>query len=247
MSHRVMLLASVKDAQEARCALAAGARIIDAKDPAAGALGALPAATVHDIVAAVAGHAPVSATAGDHPDMAAQSVRPAIATLAACGVDFVKLGLFPAPALQACLGALAPLARAHSLVGVFFADRWVDYETLGGVPALIAQLARAGFGGAMLDTADKHSGSLLTHCDAARLGAFVAAARAAGLRCGLAGSLHAQDVPRLLPLAPDLLGFRGALCAGHTRGGALDAARVRALARMLETAGGAATSARTAV
>lgn len=237
MNRALALLASVKDAHEARLALGAGARIIDAKDPAVGALGALPAATVRDIVTAVAGRAPVSATAGDHPDMAARTIEPAIARLAACGVDFVKLGLFPAPALQACLAALAPLARAHALVGVFFADRWTDYEALGGVPALVGRLAAAGFRGALLDTADKHSGSLLAHGDAARLGAFIAAARAAGLRCGLAGSLRALDVPRLLPLAPDLLGFRGALCADHARGGALDPARVRGLARMLATAG----------
>ena len=33
-----------------------------------------------------------------------------------------------------------------------------------------------------------------------------------GLLTGLAGSLEAADVPRLLLLAPDYLGFRGALC-----------------------------------
>jgi hypothetical protein len=46
------------------------------------------------------------------------------------------------------------------------------------------------------------------------LARFVAAARRQGLLAGLAGSLSAADVPALLPLAPDYLGFRSALTAG---------------------------------
>ena len=39
---------------------------------------------------------------------------------------------------------------------------------------------------------------------------------------GLAGSLEAPDVPRLLLVRPDVLGFRGALCHAHDRRGAID-------------------------
>jgi dihydroneopterin aldolase len=39
---------------------------------------------------------------------------------------------------------------------------------------------------------------------------------------GLAGSLEAPDVPRLLLVRPDVLGFRGALCNAHDRRGAID-------------------------
>ncbi len=42
---------------------------------------------------------------------------------------------------------------------------------------------------------------------------------------GLAGSLEAPDIPRLLLLAPDVLGFRRALCR-EGRGGPLDAEAV---------------------
>ncbi len=45
----------------------------------------------------------------------------------------------------------------------------------------------------------------------------IAAAKAEGLVVGLAGSLQARHVPSLLALAPDLLGFRGALCHGGDR------------------------------
>ena len=56
--------------------------------------------------------------------------------------------------------------------------------------------------------------------------------RPRGLMVGLAGGLEEPDVPRLLPLSPDLIGFRGALCAG-ARSGAIDAARVRAIRRLI--------------
>jgi dihydroneopterin aldolase len=60
---------------------------------------------------------------------------------------------------------------------------------------------------------------------------FVTQARTHGLTVGLAGSLTAADVPVLLPLAPDLIGFRGALCLGP-RSASLDlaaCATIRAL------------------
>ncbi len=44
---------------------------------------------------------------------------------------------------------------------------------------------------------------------------------------GLAGSLEAPDVPRLLPLQPNYLGFRGSLCRGRSRVAEIDPAAVR--------------------
>ena len=56
------MLASVTSVAEAEAALAAGADLIDLKEPARGALGALDLDTVVAIVAAVGGRRPVSAT-----------------------------------------------------------------------------------------------------------------------------------------------------------------------------------------
>jgi dihydroneopterin aldolase len=89
-----------------------------------------------------------------------------------------------------------------------------------------------GAAGIMLDTADKGSGSLLAHLDPRQLASFVAQAKSDGLTVGLAGSLAAADVPELLPLAPDLLGFRGALCNG-SRGASLDPAACAAIRALI--------------
>lgn len=219
-------LASITNLREARMALASGAHIIDAKNPHAGALGALDSATVRDIVAGVAGWAPVSATVGDFPSMEAELVSRAVAATAGTGVDYVKIGLFAAPGLDACLTALAPLARRYRLVAVLFADQWPDFTLLG-------RLAGLGFHGAMLDTAGKSGGGLLVHQSPNRLADFVTRARGLGLLCGLAGSLGVEDIPRLLPLAPDYLGFRGALCEARARTRGLSQQALDAVARAM--------------
>jgi len=208
-------LASVTDADEARQVLAVGADIVDAKNPRAGALGALPLDTVHALVNAVGGQAPVSATVGDFPNMEPHAVARAVDMMAATGVDFVKIGLFPAPALHDCLAALAPLCSQHRLVAVLFADRNPDI-------GLADRLAEYGFAGIMLDTLDKSAGGLLRHQSVPRLTRFVDHARQLRLVSGLAGSLRVTDIPILAPLGADYLGFRGALCRNHARTQSLD-------------------------
>lgn len=209
-----LMLASVTGKAEAELALAHGADIVDLKDPASGALGALDPAVVREVVAAVGGRRPVSAVTGDLT-MQADAVAAAARGMAETGVDYVKVGLFPGEGRAACIRALAPVARQTRLIGVLFADRDPDLD-------LVPLLHETGFAGAMLDTAGKGGGRLLAHADAARLGAFVRACRTHALMTGLAGSLEAPDVPRLLLLVPDFLGFRGALCAAHDRTAALD-------------------------
>jgi dihydroneopterin aldolase len=209
-----LLLASVTGPGEADVAVAHGADIVDLKDPARGALGALEPAAVRAAVAAIRGRRPASAVTGDLP-MQPDIIYSAAEAMAAAGVDYVKVGLFPGERREDCIRALEPLARRTKLVGVMFADSGAD-------AGLVPLMAEAGFAGAMLDTADKRGGRLLDHADLARLGNFVRACRAHDLLTGLAGSLEAPDVPRLLLLAPDFLGFRGALCAAHDRRAGLD-------------------------
>jgi uncharacterized protein (UPF0264 family) len=219
---RPAFLASVTSAEEADIACEAGADVIDCKDPSAGALGALDALTVREIVARIAGRLPVSATIGDLPAEAGALVA-ATAAMAATGVDIVKIGFFgdrdPRPAIAA-LGeaAFGPELAPTRLVAVLMADREPDLS-------LIPALAAAGFVGVMLDTAAKSAGSLTTILPADRLALFVDTAAANGLFAGLAGSLRKNDIAELARLGPDMLGFRGALCAAG-RTSALDAERV---------------------
>jgi FolB domain-containing protein len=215
------MLASVNGPQEAEIALAGGADIIDLKDPAKGALGAVTPDVIAATVKAVGKRRPVSAVAGDlpmQPGLVAETVR----AIAATGVDYVKLGIFPGGDARACIAALAGLAARTRLVAVFFADASPDFS-------LLPLLKHGGFAGAMIDTQHKAAGRLLDHIDIARLRGFVEDCHAAEMIAGLAGSLEAPDIPRLLVLAPDLLGFRGALCGSGGRTAALDLGRTQAV------------------
>ncbi len=214
-----LMLASVASPAEAETVRSGGADIIDLKDPANGALGALDAKVAADIVRLVGKRKPVSAAAGSS-HAAPGALLDSVAAMAATGADYVKIGLSSDAAGADCVRAVAPHAKTTKLVGVLFADCAPDMD-------LLPLMASNGFTGAMLDTAKKGVGRLLDHMDVAALDGFIGHCRDNRLTAGLAGSLEAPDVPRLLPLEPDYLGFRGSLCHGRKRDGEIDPALVR--------------------
>jgi dihydroneopterin aldolase len=213
-----LLLASVNGPAEAEIAVAQGVDIVDLKDTSKGAFGAVTPDVVRATVTAVAGRRPVSAVTGELAMEPALLVA-AAGAMADAGAGYVKVALFPGPHRADCIRALSALARRVKIVGVMFADDGWDQ-------ALIPLMAENGFAGGMLDTAHKGGGDLLAHIDIPTLGNVVDAFRAKGLLAGLAGSLEAPDIPRLLLLSPDILGFRGALCIGQDRTARIDAAAV---------------------
>jgi uncharacterized protein (UPF0264 family) len=224
------LLVSARDAEEALVALAAGADVIDLKEPREGALGMVAADEIRRAVAAVGRRRPVSATTGDATPDDPATVLAAATTVAETGVDYVKVGLFPGDGRRALIETLGlGLAAQTRLVGVLFADHGFD-------AGLIAPLAAAGFQGLVVDTAGKQGGRLLDHLGPAELAEVVAACRAEGLFCGLAGSVRLEDVAVLVALTPELIGVRGAATAGPDRTAPLDGGRVAALVTALAAA-----------
>lgn len=203
------MLASINSLREALLIKPMAVDIIDVKQPAKGALGALPPEHVQKIVTAIGGRKPISATVGDLP-MQAEVVYPAVTEMASTGVDYIKIGFFPGGDWLKCIHALSRLTADHALIAVLFADSDPDF-------AVLPSLRQAGFTGVMLDTMDKSRGSLTEIMTTARLAQFVDQAKQLDLLCGLAGSLRNADIPRLLPLNADYLGFRGALCKQHNR------------------------------
>ena len=224
-------LASVRSAAEAELVLAAGADIVDLKEPDAGALGAVVPTVIRECLQSIGGRKPVSATVGDLP-MVPKAVADAVAATAGLGVDTVKLGMLADGDPWGCFDALRTLNLPADLVLVFFADVPMDMDTV--------EAARAsGAAGVMLDTAGKNSGSLTDHMPLGEIGDFVERARQAELQVGLAGSLRARHVPPLLELRPDLLGFRGALCEKGSRGRGLDPRACAEIGRLVAAGPGA--------
>ena len=218
-----LMLASVTGPEEAEVAVRQGADIVDLKDVGAG-FGTVAPEVVRATVAVVARRRPVSAVVGE--TAVPERITGIAADLTQAGANYVKVGLSPNLRRGDCIRALAPLARSTKVIGVMFADHGADNS-------LIALMAESSFSGVMLDTAHKTGKRLLDHLDVTELARFVDAAHAHGLMAGLAGSLETPDIPRLLLLAPDVLGFRRALCADLDRNARIDPGAVAAVRSLI--------------
>ena len=106
-----LMLASVTGPVEAEIALAGGVDIVDLKDPARGALGAVAIETVRATVTVVAGRRPVSAVTGDLR-MQPEPVVAAAESMAGAGVDYVSKVSSPAGSRSNASEPLPPLPSA---------------------------------------------------------------------------------------------------------------------------------------
>lgn len=226
------LLVSVRSPDEVAAALGGGADIVDAKDPARGALGPVAADVLAAIDERVPVHVPLSVALGDA--RSAERVDAAVFALRIRrrATAYVKLG-FDA----VCGGSELPLLRAAAA-----ASAWhpasprliaVAYADAGGAAQAVLRAARhAGAAGILLDTAAKDGRTLLDFWSESLLRDWVRVGRAAGLEVALAGSVGLRDLARVVALEPDIIGVRGAACAGG-RAGSVEAVRVRALRALL--------------
>jgi uncharacterized protein (UPF0264 family) len=227
----VQLLVSVRNTVEAQAALLGGADLIDAKDPAAGALGAVSTDDLRAIRWTVGGWRPVSAALGDATSE--RDIAEAAYDAACCGPAFVKLGFLgvgEATRVRALLdAAMRGVRRAPGRARVI-AVGYADAERVGSIPALaLIEIARAaGAAGVLVDTARKEMGALLSWMTPDALTAWIETAHDAGLLASVAGRLGAGELPLVRDLGADIAGVRGAACEGG-RAGRVSASLVRQL------------------
>jgi len=227
------LLVSVMDADEARAAAAAGADIVDVKNPGEGSLGAPVPAVIAAVRAAVPVALPVSAAIGDMPNLPGTAALAALGA-ARSGATFVKVGLWGTtsePDAVALLRAVREAVPGAVLVAAAYADAVrVPHAPLA--PELLPRVAHAaGVDVCLLDTAIKDGRGLLEWLSPDALTRLVADAHAAGLEVALAGALRAEELPVIRDTGADVAGVRSAACHEGRRAGRLDAERVRALRR----------------
>lgn len=228
MSNNIKWLASVQSLEEAQSLNECLPDILDMKQPAQGALGALPLNVVKDVVKWVSGRCLTSATVGDLP-MQIQLIEPAIVKMAETDVDYVKVGLFGGEEQAECLQELTPVIKQLNtpVIAVMFADRHYEND-------VIKQVLQAGFSGVMIDTAEKNGRSLLDLWSMSALADFVNVVKDAQQLCGLAGALRIDDIASLRTLQPDYLGFRSALCPDRKRNGTLSVTLAKTIASALQ-------------
>jgi (5-formylfuran-3-yl)methyl phosphate synthase len=231
------LLVSVRAAHEVPAALAGGADIIDAKDPARGSLGTVSPEVLRAIAARVPGTVPMSVALGDCvlPEDVARAIAGTSLPARAAPL-FLKLGF----AGERSAGRIAALIeaglRTASVVPsapVFVPVAYADHERAASAPpeAVLDAALESGARALLVDTAAKDGGTLLDWCDLVRLRRLAARAHAGGAILALAGRLDRDAVPRVAEVA-DVIGVRGAACRGG-REGEVEAELVRSLAASL--------------
>jgi len=225
------LLVSVRNAEEARTALAGGAEIVDAKDPSRGALGAVDRDALREIVRAVNGVRPVSAALGDSGD--ADALAELARDAAREGATFVKVGFADVRdpesvrarlrrVIDGALGAPMPCA----VVAVAYAD-WHDVGA-AAPSTVVAAAADEGAMGVLVDTVRKDGAGLFRCLGRAALGSIVRDARARSLLVALAGRITVEDLVFAYEAGAEVVGVRGAACEAG-RDGRVREGRVREL------------------
>jgi uncharacterized protein (UPF0264 family) len=212
------LLVSVRNAQEAKIALAAGVDLIDVKEPNAGPLGMASMETLDEIASVVAGRAPLSAACGELCDWKRDSLPASAKSLRSCEIDsrfqFAKIGL------QSC----AELTLWQSDWRAWRDDlpentkpvlvMYADHETAKS-PSIdqLLDFARAEkIQHILIDTFDKRGPGIAEILSRKEIAAIVDEVQREGRKIVLAGKLTLEQAESLLDLRPDFFAVRGAVC-----------------------------------
>ena len=228
----MLLLVSLRSGDEVADALAGGADIIDAKEPANGSLGAVAPTVLREIAALVPATVPFSVALGDlvTADAVAEAVAGCPPPRRAPSISSWGLRERRSPAsvkmlIAAALEVADRTVARPVIVPVAYAD-WSDAGSLPPEEVLTIALS-GGARALLLDTYIKDGRGLFDRMDYERVRALAARGREAGLLMGIAGSLDLGTIERAAGLA-DVVGVRGAACVGG-RGGRVEAALVRRL------------------
>ena len=236
-----LLLVSVRNTLEARAASAGDCDLLDIKEPDRGPLGMAD----RDVIEAVAHFAldcreetaPLGCSAALGELVEWQSTRFDFSL--SPGVGYVKFGPAGLQSPRRWVEAwqhvqnrlIAPAGRSLQWVAVAYAD-WQNANSLAPLPLLEA-VRTVPCDVILIDTFDKSSGNLLEMMDPTELRKLSALVHQSGLKFALAGSLKRGRIPQLVEACPDIVGIRGAACAGGRRTAPVSATAVRAFKREL--------------
>ncbi len=206
------LLVSVRNAKEARAALAGGANLIDVKEPSAGSLGAASPQTWQEIGKVVGERLPLSAALGELDQWDGSLPKKPF--------RYVKWGLSNLRGI-ALRQKLAPAIHDAKVAGMIpVAVAYADFDQANCPrPLEVLELA-SGMGVAVLlmDTFTKDGKSLLDYYDLESLAMLRYRSAGMGIALALAGSLNLSHFETILPIRPDWIAVRGAVCLGQRTG-----------------------------
>jgi uncharacterized protein (UPF0264 family) len=216
----MQLLVSAASAADARAAVEGGAHVVDAKNPAAGALGPVSFETLHGIVEAVNGARLVTAALGDAHT--ATSLRDDARRFTSVGAHLVKVGFAglhePCEVVALAAAAVHGAREGQAGAGVVLVAYADAQHPAFSAMDLLGVASEIGAVGVLLDTADKSGPRLTDLVTPSWLADWVGQAHQAGLVAAVAGRLRAGDLPAARRSGADIAGVRGAACDGGRRG-----------------------------
>jgi uncharacterized protein (UPF0264 family) len=218
------LMISIVSTQEALEALNAGADFLDIKNPAEGSLGAQSPGVICAIKKMVSGNIAISTAIGDMPNLPGTAALAALGA-AACGVDYIKVGLHGQRTETEAIALMRAVKEAvRGYKTAVIAAGYADYQRFGALnPDSLPRVAKeADVQGCMIDTAIKDGNSLFEYLQVEELATLARQAHVRGLLFGAAGALREKDLPKLKEAGVDVAGLRTAVCRNHQRNGSLD-------------------------
>jgi uncharacterized protein (UPF0264 family) len=229
---RVELLVSVRNCDEIAAALAGGCDLLDFKEPEHGALGMVGPETLRAIKAYCTSQSvtqPLSMALGELVEWQDQPEMPCIPP----AMRYLKMGLSQIQTLpdwQSCWQQVREqIESANQRHYDWIAVAYADWEQADSVPPLeiLAAACDNRCAGLLLDTFGKQGTGLLELLSIEELEGIIARAHTAEMKIALAGSIRESELPALSALQPDIIGIRGAACAGHLRTSRIQESAVR--------------------
>lgn len=219
MSNHLKLLVSYQNASELEATHGFLPDWIDLKNPSRGSLGCPSAKTAEAFLktarALVKGGAPtISVAVGELKDGSWVGCEEFIA-----GFDFAKIGLAHCqlcPSWQNEVRELhASLNLPNRLILCYYADAHLAESPNWQQVLEVSQSIGAAY--ILIDTFDKQAGRLWDWCSEDQLLSMKASAQKVGIQLALAGSMQLDELPQVVRLGVNVVGFRGAVCKFGSR------------------------------
>ena len=233
------LLVSVRSRQEADCALAAGADILDIKEPSLGSLGMAKINDITEITHSpeiVSGKIPLSIALGEVHDWSQELRFPELPY----GITFAKLGMSGCTAdrnwraewLRVRSGFRDRSSSKLQWVAVAYADS--HQANSPDIYEVLMAAIETDCAGLLIDTFTKDGRRLNDEIDESSLIKIADTCHQSGLFLALAGRLNRESLPLLSNTNADVIAIRSAACRGTDRTLQLDASRIAEFQKELQ-------------
>ena len=224
MPHKIKLLISPKNIEEAKVVIASNIDYVDCKNPAEGSLGANFPWIIKSMKKLIpnGSNQLLSATIGDFPYLPGSASLAALGA-AVSGADIIKVGLKGPKNEKQGVNLMKNVVKAvknyNSNIQVVAAG-YADQSRMKCSPKFLEIpniAAQSGAELAMLDTYIKDDKCIFDFLSINQLVKFREKAKELNLKVALAGKLKSNDIAKLKEIRPDVIGVRSMICEGFDR------------------------------